>query len=78
MRDQTDFKPSLIKPLLVVIGIEALLTFATVKVILWSAGHGRPHWAANVPLWDGLANIVLLVGWIAYVQFRKRKAPRQQ
>lgn len=78
MRDQTGFTLSLIKPVLVVIGIEILLTTSTVKIILWSAAHGRPHWATYVPLWDGLANLVLLFGWLAFVQFRRRRALSQQ
>jgi hypothetical protein len=77
MPDLTEFRLKLIKPMLVFIVLEILLTGAFVKIILWRTTHGHPHWAANVPVWFTFANFALIFGWVAYLQIRRRKYLRQ-
>jgi hypothetical protein len=76
--DRAEFKLALIKPMLVFLGIAALLAACSVEVVSWRGTHGRPHWSENIVIWNCSANMLLIVGWIAYVWVRRAKASRQR
>jgi hypothetical protein len=78
MPDQTEFRRKLIKPLLVFIALEILMTATFVKIITLRATHDHPNWATYAPLWFTFANFALLFGWVAYLKIRRHKYLRQQ
>jgi hypothetical protein len=77
LQDQAEFKLSLIKPMLLFIGLMALVAFIGIRVNHWPFAQGRPHWADNIARYNYFADMALLIGWFAYVQFRRRKFLRQ-
>jgi hypothetical protein len=77
LQDPAEFKLTLIKPMVLFIGLTALVAFIAIRVNHWHFAHGRPHWADDIGRYNYLADMALLVGWFAYVQFRRRKSLRQ-
>jgi hypothetical protein len=77
MQDNAEFKLSLIKPWLLFIGLAALVAFTAIRVNHWHFAHGRPLWAEMIMRYNYLVNMALIVGWFAYVQFRRRKSLKQ-
>jgi hypothetical protein len=76
MLDRTEFRLTLLKPLLFVILLATLLAGLTMGVVFWRSTHGRPHWSENIGVWDTCANMVLIFAWIGCVQIRKVKAAK--
>jgi hypothetical protein len=77
MLDRTEFRLTLISPLLVFLALEVFLAASSIGVIAWRGTHGRPHWSENIAIWNICANMALIVAWIAYVQVRRSRAARK-
>lgn len=79
MHNRLQFQRALIKPLIAFLGFAVFLAALSLGIVFWRLAHqGQPQWAAHIAIWNCLANMALIVGWIFYVQIHRARASRDK